>query len=207
MADEYNVSSSSSEDKRNASWAANPSSFGRKMLHKFGWKDGQGLGKNEQGMSTHLRVVRRVDVSLGIGAKSTDRFGEEGYSSTHTNFVQVLANLKTEHGSSHPDPEKKKKKKRNYTTTTTTEDGLILATNRVSAGHAKKMRESKSLQSKSEDDLAAIFGKKRDTSSSSVWGQLKSVAVDADAVVSVVEDKARKEKKDKKKRKRMESER
>ncbi len=66
------------EDTRNTLWASNPSSFGRKMLHKFGWKDGQGLGKKEQGISTHLRVVRRVDESLGIGAKSTDRFGEGG---------------------------------------------------------------------------------------------------------------------------------
>jgi len=191
------------EDKRNASWVTNESSYGRKMLNKFGWKDGQGLGKNEQGMSTHLRVVRRVDESLGIGAKSTDRFGEDGYSSTHTKFVQVLSNLQTQHGVSKQ--LEKTKKKRRTSTTAEAEGGLVLATNRVSAGHAKKMRESKNLQSKSEEDLAAIFGKKK--SSLSVWGQLKSAAVDPDPEVintSTKEsgEKLSQEKKYKKKRKR-----
>jgi hypothetical protein len=37
---------------------------------------------------------------------------------------------------------------------------LVLARNKVTAGHSQKMRESKCLKNKSEVDMAAIFGTK-----------------------------------------------
>ncbi|KAL7446112.1 hypothetical protein ACHAXH_008724 [Discostella pseudostelligera] len=85
-------------DTRNSQWANDPSSFGRKMLAKMGWKgDGSGLGKTQQGTSTHLRAVRRAE-SLGIGAEN-DAFGEKGWSDTNAGFHGVLANLKREYSS------------------------------------------------------------------------------------------------------------
>ena len=69
------------------------------MLAKMGWKgDGSGLGKTQQGTSTHLRAVRRAE-SLGIGAES-DAFGEKGWQDTNAGFHGVLANLKREYSSS-----------------------------------------------------------------------------------------------------------
>ena len=68
------------------------------MLAKMGWKgDGSGLGKTQQGTSTHLRAVRRAE-SLGIGAEN-DAFGEKGWSDTNAGFHGVLANLKREYSS------------------------------------------------------------------------------------------------------------
>ena len=32
------------------------SGFGKKFMEKFGWKEGQGLGKNEDGMVEHVKV-------------------------------------------------------------------------------------------------------------------------------------------------------
>ena len=43
------------------------SSFGSRMLAKFGWKEGEGLGKNKDGMKDHIRVTQRKD-GLGLGA-------------------------------------------------------------------------------------------------------------------------------------------
>ena len=64
----------SAPDTRNSTWSQNPSSYGRKMLEKMGWKgDASGLGKNQQGTTTNLRAVRRSE-SLGIGAE-TDALG------------------------------------------------------------------------------------------------------------------------------------
>jgi Pin2-interacting protein X1 len=177
------------------------------MMTKMGWKDGQGLGKNEQGMSTHLRVVRRIDESLGIGAKSTDRFGEEGYSSTHSNFTQVLSMLQTQHVTDETlNKKEKKRKKEKEHKSSKSDDRLILATNRVSAGHARKMRESKNLQSKSEEDLAAIFGKKRDvTVNPSVWGRLNSMTTESLSSSTSEAATTKKDRIDEKKRKRRES--
>ena len=85
-------------ETRNSQWANDPNAFGRKMLSKMGWKEGSGLGKNQQGSSTHLRAVKRSE-SLGIGAES-DAFGDKGWQDTNAGFHGVLANLKREYSSS-----------------------------------------------------------------------------------------------------------
>ena len=41
--------------------------FGARMLAKFGWKAGEGLGKNKDGMAEHIRVKQRAQ-GLGLGA-------------------------------------------------------------------------------------------------------------------------------------------
>ena len=46
---------------------ADPGSFGRKMLEKLGWKEGEGLGKNKTGMKDHIRVTQRKE-GVGLGA-------------------------------------------------------------------------------------------------------------------------------------------
>eukprot|EP00985_Skeletonema_marinoi_P007098 scaffold3110_cov114-Skeletonema_marinoi.AAC.3 len=174
------------QDTRNSDWAT--SSFGRKMLEKMGWKgDGVGLGKNQQGTSTHLRAVKRAE-SLGIGAE-TDAFGDSGWQQTNAAFHGVLANLKKEHsgnnsGSDDDDnkearkkrkkEEKKRKKKEEKRRARAAADGvgasstdggvsgIRLAQNKVQAGHARKMRDAKDIKNKSAADMAAIFGVKAD---------------------------------------------
>jgi Pin2-interacting protein X1 len=46
--------------------AANTGGFAAKQLEKMGWKAGHGLGKNLQGMATHIKVKKRED-DVGIG--------------------------------------------------------------------------------------------------------------------------------------------
>jgi hypothetical protein len=41
--------------------------FGRRMLAKFGWQEGKGLGKKEDGMQSHIVVKQRSEY-LGLGA-------------------------------------------------------------------------------------------------------------------------------------------
>ncbi|KNE70826.1 hypothetical protein AMAG_14940 [Allomyces macrogynus ATCC 38327] len=55
------------------STATTPTSvrFGEEQLKRFGWKEGQGLGKKEQGITTHVRVSRKAD-NKGIGQGKTD---------------------------------------------------------------------------------------------------------------------------------------
>jgi Pin2-interacting protein X1 len=46
--------------------ANNNGSFAAKQLEKMGWKAGRGLGKNLQGMATHIKVKKRED-DVGLG--------------------------------------------------------------------------------------------------------------------------------------------
>lgn len=40
---------------------ADKSSFGFKMMQKMGWDKGKGLGKNEDGMATHVKIKKRQE--------------------------------------------------------------------------------------------------------------------------------------------------
>jgi hypothetical protein len=129
----------------------------------------QGLGKKEDGSATHLRAVRRAEETLGIGA-NTDAFGSNCWDQRKHNFSQVLDKLKENHSSSiislqnnknvssdACNTSSKKRKKEPYSTVSPTEQ-LILAQNRVTSGHAAKVRKSKDIATKSDEEMAAIFG-------------------------------------------------
>lgn len=166
------------KDSRNLSWANDTSSFGHRMLKKMGWTDGKGLGKKEDGTAMHLRAVRRTEETLGIGA-DTDAFGSNVWDQNKHNFSQVLERLKenhsltmsTERSTKDTDTEtrdgkglcasnvaSKGTKKKLSSTLETKSTQLILAQNRVTSGHAAKVRHSKDLSTKSLEDMAAILG-------------------------------------------------
>jgi Pin2-interacting protein X1 len=57
----------------NHSGASKPSNYALKLMEKMGWKEGQGLGKNADGMSSHVVVHKREDgLGLGLGKESKD---------------------------------------------------------------------------------------------------------------------------------------
>jgi Pin2-interacting protein X1 len=137
------------EDSRNGEWKNG--NKGASLLKKMGWTEGQGLGRDKQGTSVALRAVKRSEETLGIGASSADIHGSSGWNETSDGFASVLRNLKHQHDDGSSDKKKKSKKKKN---------NLTLARNKVTAGHAQKMREAKCLKNKSDEEMAAIFGNK-----------------------------------------------
>mmetsp|Transcript_32003 Transcript_32003/g.39254 ORF Transcript_32003/g.39254 Transcript_32003/m.39254 type:complete len:260 (-) Transcript_32003:119-898(-) len=183
-----------SEDNRNAGWAKDKSAFGHKMLSKMGWTEGKGLGKNEQGIKNNLRGVRRSDENLGIGAK-TDKHGFDGWEESRGNYQSVLSKLQnaaTANASSSSKKDKKKKKKKN----SSSGQYLTLAQNKVTAGHAKKMRDAKDLSSKSREEMAAVFGVKTDS-----YGDDRHIVSDgSDGLVNEDSGEERKQEKKKKSR-------
>lgn len=124
------------EDTRNVEWRKN--NVGLKLLEKMGYKDGEGIGKRNQN-NTSLRALKRKE-GLGIGAKIQS---EGGNSESSNHFSAVLSNLQAHH---EPTTKKSRKKK-----------GITLPQNKVTAGHASKMREAK-FGAKSAEDMACIFG-------------------------------------------------
>jgi Pin2-interacting protein X1 len=154
------------EDTRNGEWKKD--NKGSTLLKKMGWSEGEGLGKNRQGTAVALRAVKRAD-SLGIGASTTDMQGVSGWESTTDGFASVLKGLKQHHGSnsssSSSDASDGNNKKKNKKRKTMKSNELVLARNKVTAGHSRKMREAKCLKNKSDYDMAAIFGTKLQTNS------------------------------------------
>jgi Pin2-interacting protein X1 len=57
-----------SADPQNTTWGGDKEKFGYRMLCKMGWNEGQGLGKNQDGLTDHLRVQTKSDTA-GLGAE------------------------------------------------------------------------------------------------------------------------------------------
>ncbi len=76
-------------DPQNTSWSNDTSKFGYKMLEKMGWKEGKGLGANEDGAHEHVKVKFKQD-ALGVGAdaRSIDNWMENAFA-----FDDILKNL------------------------------------------------------------------------------------------------------------------
>ena len=52
--------------------------FGFRMLAKMGWSEGKGLGANEDGAATHVRVKKRQDNLGSSGHNSSAHVGPSG---------------------------------------------------------------------------------------------------------------------------------
>jgi len=60
-------------------WTNDDSKFGQRMLEKFGWSKGSGLGKNKQGISENIRVEHKVHpTGLGFIANNADDWFKAG---------------------------------------------------------------------------------------------------------------------------------
>eukprot|EP01033_Poteriospumella_lacustris_P001131 gene1132-827_t len=80
----------------------------------MGWKEGQGLGKNEDGMAKHIVITKRED-NMGLGldnSKAADSVQEQWW---HNSFSKTLANFTSSMQGSDSDSDdssKKNKKKK-----------------------------------------------------------------------------------------------
>lgn len=95
------------------------SKFARAQLEKLGWKEGEGLGKHRQGMSTHIKVKKRAD-GVGLGESNIDlavqqSIGNEWWKNSVGDTLARLGNKKSKKKSSKQDKKEKKKSKRIYT--------------------------------------------------------------------------------------------
>ncbi|XP_033638866.1 PIN2/TERF1-interacting telomerase inhibitor 1-like [Asterias rubens] len=55
-----------SSDPRNSAWSNDTNKFGHQLMEKMGWKQGKGLGINEDGKTSHISVSLKNN-TLGLG--------------------------------------------------------------------------------------------------------------------------------------------
>ena len=79
--------------------------FGLKYMSKFGWNQGDGLGKNKQGDVKHLKTRYKND-NKGIGCKHTHN--DTMFQATMCMFNDILSGLNTKKNSKSDDSTPKK---------------------------------------------------------------------------------------------------
>mmetsp|Transcript_1021 Transcript_1021/g.1543 ORF Transcript_1021/g.1543 Transcript_1021/m.1543 type:complete len:158 (-) Transcript_1021:11-484(-) len=124
-------------------------SFAYKFMQKMGWREGKGLGKLEDGISTHIKVTKKSD-NRGLGTVEEHRVmmdigGNAGWTTTSLSFEEVLLNLNKTYKTSKGGNKKAKKSKKK------TKSKVICPS------RAKRVR-SKDLKAFSENDLKSILG-------------------------------------------------
>ena len=83
------------EDPQNQEWANDHSKFGFKMLRQMGWSQGKGLGKQENGMTSHLKISKKqINSGLGFNHDLSNNWTTHGVS-----FETILKRLNEDDGS------------------------------------------------------------------------------------------------------------
>ncbi|XP_064411591.1 PIN2/TERF1-interacting telomerase inhibitor 1 [Latimeria chalumnae] len=138
-----------SVDPQNSSWSKDDSKFGQKMLEKMGWSKGKGLGAREQGSTDHIKVQVKNN-SMGLGAAVNY---EDNWIAHQDDFNQLLAELNNCHGQS-------------ATELPVSEQKEVFSLEKKSKSskkrvHYMKFTKGKDLSSRSDVDLACVFGKRQ----------------------------------------------
>ncbi|XP_055741749.1 PIN2/TERF1-interacting telomerase inhibitor 1 isoform X2 [Salvelinus fontinalis] len=137
-------------DPRNSAWSKDESKFGQKMLERMGWSKGKGLGRTEQGSTEHIKVKVKNN-QLGLGTTASH---EDNWIAHQDDFNQLLADLNNCHGQNTANaPSEEKQQEKSFSL----EEKSKTSRKRV---HYMKFTKGKDLSSRSQTDLACIFGKR-----------------------------------------------
>ncbi|XP_022094096.1 PIN2/TERF1-interacting telomerase inhibitor 1-like [Acanthaster planci] len=132
-----------SSDPRNKAWTNNENKFGEKLMKKMGWQQGKGLGMNEDGMTSHIKVTVKNNV-LGLGCSQQH---DDNWIGHQDDFNDLLSSLNEDHGTS--DDTKTPSIPQNL------QEKSKKAKHRV---HYKRFARGKDLSSCSSSDMNCIMG-------------------------------------------------
>lgn len=101
--------------RMNDTVASKPSGIALRLMEKMGWKEGQGLGKNETGLVKHIVIAKREE-NLGLGSNTHENLDHVTENWWHSAFSNNLSNMRNkmnlDSDSDENDKSKKKKKKK-----------------------------------------------------------------------------------------------
>jgi Pin2-interacting protein X1 len=73
-------------------WSKDEARFGKQLMKKAGWEEGKGLGRKEDGITEHVRTVRKDNV-LGIGYEGQV---QQTWSTQSVGFADILKRINTQ---------------------------------------------------------------------------------------------------------------
>ena len=72
------------------------SEFGAKILGKYGWKEGEGLGKTKSGITEAIQIKRREE-NMGLGKKKNEViWNDKWWENSYDNILKGMKTVKNE---------------------------------------------------------------------------------------------------------------
>nr|CAB3264889.1 PIN2/TERF1-interacting telomerase inhibitor 1-like [Phallusia mammillata] len=131
-------------DPRNSAWSNDDQRYGVKMLEKMGWNKGKGLGMNEDGGTSHVKVSHKAD-NRGLGCSLSY---ENNWVAHQDDFSSLLNQLNTDH-----DKQQENKPNSNLNVA-----DLETQSKSQKVLHYQKFSKGKNLALYKQEDMSAIFG-------------------------------------------------
>lgn len=128
-----------------------------RLMKQMGWEEGEGLGKNKQGIKGYVRVQNKQDTA-GIGIAKPNEWAFDT-----TQFDSILKRLKVQTAEANNDEEKKEVEKHVATGTFNGKEEAVTKVTRPQ-GRYKKRERGKLVHAYSSQDLEGILVKKTKTS-------------------------------------------
>lgn len=171
----------------------------------MGWAEGKGLGKDENGMLTHVKLKKRAD-ELGIGSEVGD-LRNKNFIEQQNSYTELLQALAKEHGSVENHKKSKKRKKEESSDESDDDEDKEGKKSIIKRKLPQKFQRGRVIHNKdvskySEADKAALFGIRE--KEISIEDVLPNVIIERDsysvvkAIVVTKEDKEEDEEKEKK---------
>lgn len=173
-------------DPRGLSWSNDETKFGQKLMEKFGWEKGRGLGANEDGSSDHITVQFKDREDMrGVGC--TKKY-DDNWVAHQDDFNALLASLQQENTStatssvaSTPPNE-----------AADAEDGGVIGleqkSKRSKRVHYGKFTRGKDLSKAQSEDLNCIFGKRKNSKDSTAGAVKEEKAEKTPEPAAVVDE-------------------
>lgn len=79
-----------STDPNGNRWSSSEKNFGKTLMKKSGWTEGSGLGKDQDGVVSHVKVTRKDDV-MGLGYQAGVH---DTWTTQSVGFADVLTRIK-----------------------------------------------------------------------------------------------------------------
>lgn len=113
----------------------------RNIMAKYGWKDGEGLGKDKEGVSTYVKVVRRdPKVATGLGHVAEAGGATEAATSELDHVYRSLKSKEKKYNSLEADEKETRKRDRSHSSSSS------------SSSNSSRHSPSSSSDSSDEDD-------------------------------------------------------
>nr|KJB52199.1 hypothetical protein B456_008G250200 [Gossypium raimondii] len=130
-----------------------------RLMKQMGWEEGEGLGKDKQGIKSYVRVKNKQDTIAGVGLEKPNPWAFDT-----AQFDSILKRLKVQAAQINDEAEKNENQELTETNVSNDSEGQVVKATRPQ-GRYKKRERGKLVQAYSSEDLEGILAKRVEESS------------------------------------------